>query len=286
MGSRSSAAQTRDDSLVDDAREAPRGGSRRLTVRRIAPGRVDAALCRQLWDLRLANVDLRPETNREENYRSFQKFFDQDTTTVTFWSQDGRLQGFYGWNQKQLRVEGERFCRVVADYLFMNRAFRGRTELPFSILRLSAKALLTNPRTKCVVVGLAYPGSFVSVRMMRLPLLTLQSKELTANERRLLEDYANEYGPGCFDPKTGLVRMKTLPHLPSRTTKSPAAQAALAEYEAQNPRWREGYCLPMLAPANWKLFWSSIAHVASRTLRRPARRARPESASGASRSEA
>jgi len=44
----------------------------------------------------------------------------------------------------------------------------------------------------------------------------------------------------------GVTRLDTIP--PDVRPRSPAGQRALARYEASNPRWREGFAIPVLMP--------------------------------------
>lgn len=222
-----------------------------LRLRLIPPDAITPALCRQMWQLRLQNIRLRPEVDPEDDYAAFAAYFHGGATAVTFWDAAGALQGFHGWSLTQREVLGQRFSRVVAEYAFFNQGHRGGPELVLAALRLATPLLLRDRRRRKVVVGVAYPGTYVSARLMAARLVSLRGPEITPAERLLLEEFAAEHGGAGFDRAAGVVRMRTVPILQDRTSRRAPVRAALAEFEQLNPRWREGYGLPILIDLSW-----------------------------------
>jgi hypothetical protein len=237
-----------------------------LRIRYIRPSGITSELCRKLWDLRLRNIRLRPDVNPEDDYRSFEKYFTDGTTAVTFWDSAGELQGFYGWNQKRLRIEEQDFLRVVAEYVFMNPEYRGGPEFAFSGIPLATPLLFKYPRASKVIVGVGYPATYISCKLSAPRVVTLQSPAITSGERKLLEDFAAEQGGDGFDRASGVVRMRTVPIVPRQSSSREAVRAALAEYEAQNPRWKEGYGLPTLVDVSWAALGTALKRALSSAL--------------------
>jgi hypothetical protein len=233
-----------------------------LKVRYFRPGSLSPETCRRLWRLRLDNIGLKPEVDPEADYRSFAGYFNGGTTAVTFWDSSGELQGFYGWNEKVLRVEETDVLRIILEYAFINPRYRGRPEFLLAALRLGVPLLLRHAGAIKVAGGIAYPGSYVAAKQVTGRVVTFSSPSLTPALRRVLEDIASELGGDGYDRATGLVRMRTLPVVHRKVSARPSVRSALAEYEAENPRWKEGYGLPVC----FELDWGAVAVSARRLL--------------------
>jgi hypothetical protein len=201
-------------------------------------------LCRRLWRLRLENIALRDDIDPEDDYRAFAKYFMDGTIAITLWSRPDVLEGFVGWNVKALSFDGQEYERVVAEYAFINPRYRGQPEFKMACVLAALRTVLRAPSKPRFLMGVAYPSSFITVKVMFRRVSTLRSPNISRFERKILEAFTREECGESEGVGKGIVRMRTVPKVPERKSRRPEVQAAFAEYESLNPNWKEGHGLP------------------------------------------
>jgi hypothetical protein len=229
--------------------------SKRLHTKKYQSFEVTPDLCRNLWQCRLKNIDLDPKVDPDTDFIEFQKYFkDPNTSVATFWDKEGKLQGFYGMNIVKMNHGKKPFVRVWFEYTFMNTEFRRRPELNISSGIEAFKTIVTNFGIPIVGVSVAYPNVFIKMKQNHPNIVTLKSEKLLPMHEHVLKGLITDYFQEYYDQENKIVKMRTLPH--EVKVKGKKMQENLDEYTKLNPKWKEGYALPILFEGNLKvLLW-------------------------------
>lgn len=222
-------------------------------------GTLDEDTIRSLWALRLRNIDLRPEVDPDVDYRKFRSYFGGDARVLLIHDARSEIRGFYAFHHRVLALDGT--ARLVAhvEYGFVDAGHRGSLAARLGAMRAVAGILARHPLLEKVAVFVAYPTSTVAMARYARRISAPGDPGLTGWRREALEAYLREVVGSEYDAEAGLVRMRTRPTVALHVPRSERGRQALAWYEARNPRWREGYGLPLLVEGDARSFARGVA---------------------------
>ncbi len=204
----------------------------------------EKALVRELWNLRLRFLKLKPSVLPEDDFIAFRKYLvDPRTTTYVTRAQGGKLGGFYC-------LRRERFGKAMVfgvEYLIFERSARHlrRFILTFILTYVQAWPNVLLGRS-IYFASVNYPSAYRFI-LVRTGHQMLTSKTVTDDAQcKVLEAFCR--AQGNYDEDSRLCTLRTLP--------PPTIEAfpGLDEYERMNPNWRQGIGLPILYPMKWPLF--------------------------------
>lgn len=225
---------------------------RRLRLTLVPPARLTLELLRELWTVRLANIQLRPEVDEAADFAEFVSVFDRTGAgAAVFRDTRGQVRGFYSFFHTPREVDGKRCVIFGGDYLFFDDPYRGHPLLVFSEMRTLLIPMLRHILHPQFVTGVVYPNSYVllSTTISR-HVWNLRHVDITERARTLLIEHARSIYAEAFDAATSVVRLPTIPPADvSHLRQHPEHRTIVDAYERYNPRWREGYGLAVILPA-------------------------------------
>lgn len=219
-------------------------------------------LLRSLWSLRLEMLTL--NRSEDDDWRSFSAWArGPDKCLFAFLDGDGAPQGFFTVAFMPLDHDGARHLLMYSKYFYFRPAYRGHYKTLLAPWRLLPLALRRYGLRRLHFVTTSYPQSYVSLSRTAGRVWSL-SEPAPPQKRAALEHFALAVGRDGFDPDRGVVSSDTVADSAS-LPRSDEARRLFATYEQLNPRWREGWTLPILFSVDAQL----VAH----NLRRMTRRA-------------
>lgn len=219
---------------------------------------------REAWALRVEHLTLARSV--EDDWAYFSAFVrGSDRVIMTFADRSGRMQGFFTVAFLPVDIRGRRALLMYSKYYYFRRRYRGRPEGLIAPWRLLPWVLRRYGVRRLCFVTTAYPQSYVSLARTSGKVYSLREEGTPAWERDALIAFGHAFCGDAFDERTGLVKSATVAD--SEALPSKAASALAARYEALNPRWRDGFMLPILFHVNGGL----VRHTARRVLRRTRR---------------
>jgi hypothetical protein len=211
---------------------------------------LDETTIRALWALRLRNIDLRPEVELELDYRKFRAYFGDHTRVLVLRDAAGEMQGFYAFYHREVRAGGAPRLLIHAEYGFINATHRGDLGARMAAARAVFRIVGRHPLLDKLGLFVAYPPSFVAIAHYADRIFAPRDAELGGWRREMLEGFLRDTAGADYDAEAGVVRMRTQPTARLHRPRSERGRQALAWYEERNPRWREGYALPVLVEGN------------------------------------
>jgi hypothetical protein len=200
-----------------------------------------------LWKLRCSLIELKPDVKLDEDYASFRGFFSEPGARCSVLrDRDKTIHGFLGWYDRSTSVDGATVGVIDSDYFFMNPRYRGRPEMTHVALGPCARVALKHRARRVVIVGHGYPASVLSGSQFSSRVCFMQDGDVRPWERDAMRRFIDRFCPSSYDPRSGLVKMRTVPPRPARPPRSRGTRALLARFEQHNPRWTEGWGLPYL----------------------------------------
>jgi hypothetical protein len=170
-----------------------------------------------------------------------------ECTVVTGRDRVGALQWFVDMCSRRIEHRGRAHVVCYSNYGFVSLAYRGHPGYALGNLR----NLLVHRRRhgvtpRLVWIGAVYPASFVVVARTFPMVWATREPDAPSALVSIVDRVAPELFGDAWLPEEQLVRTRTLP--PPHAPKSPEGRALLERYEALNPRWHEGYALPLVSP--------------------------------------
>lgn len=218
-----------------------------LGIRHLRAADAKEPLFEELWRLRRSLINLKPEVTPEADYAAFRSYFaDPDTQVQLYCTADGAIQGFFAWHLRPSEELSAPVAVADGEYYFVKPAFRDHIVKIRVAAECVARVVARCRRPRLVLVGVAYPTSCIAAarfsRRVRCPM----DPDIEPWERRVLLRVTEELCGASFDQERGVVRMRTIPAEARRTPRSGLGRETLAWYESHNPRWTEGWGLPVM----------------------------------------
>ncbi len=229
---------------------------------------IDESICRALWKIRLEYLELGQTVCHEEDWQKFRSALMQgDRRIVVFRDKSKTLQGFYVNAYDTLEVEGRRALCMSTKYTYLHPALRGRPTMMTSGFRLYLETVQRFGLMPTFMVGVTFPNSYIFVHATLGRIWTLQEPQIPEFERALLTKYAKAK-TSSFDESRGLVfHPNRPPSLSSGVKGSPELGRLYAKYQRLNPKWRDGWAMPLIGRVGLR----TASHAAKRMVRRAAR---------------
>lgn len=202
----------------------------------------------EMQAMRLSMIRLKPNVDKADDFESFKDYFLQPGRRAHVFrfvggSLDQQLAGFYCMGCERY-PEG---IVLSVEYLFFHPQARPMRPYRTPMVLFGLRHMLRHLHRPKAFAGLGYPASYlVFKKYFGQRVHTLQSPCLAPVQRRLLERFANTMGANAT---TGIVPLRTLP---------PPSHMSRADYDAQNPQWREGFGLLFSIPVSFSTFVSNI----------------------------
>ncbi len=198
--------------------------------------------------LRGQSMGLKPHITPADDRAQLAAWLRASGATVAIARDDaGTVHSFIDMNARRFDHAGHNYLVCFGNYVFASPQYRSHPAYAlgnlWSLLVHCRRHRTVSP---IVYTGALYPPSFI-VGARTFPRFWAASEpDAPPQLVSLLDRAAPEIFGSGWDPTTRLLTMRTLPspHVP----RSEAGRAAMARYEACNPRWREGFGVLMLAP--------------------------------------
>ncbi|MEC7522688.1 MAG: hypothetical protein VYE22_22560 [Myxococcota bacterium] len=239
--------------------------ARRLHLRFCDGEAIPEDLLREVWALRLTMLTL--TRSREADWEVFSGFVrGPDRCLFAFVDDDEVVRGFFTIAFLPMEEPGRRDLLMYSKYFYFHRDFRGHPKSILSPWRLLPLTLRRYGPRRLHFVTTAFPQSYVSLARTSGRVFSLRDPGLPAWERRALTRFAQTFCGDAFDEGEGLVGGSNVADSES-LPRSPEARALHDRYEALNPRWREGFSLPILFHVDARLIFHNARRVLRRALR-------------------
>lgn len=235
---------------------------------------LDPATVRALWDMRMRIMGLKPTVPPEVDRAAFTARVLGGSRIAIGRDRDGIPRGMYlGHRDPYTTRGGRRVNLMTPEYGFVEAPWRGTPFSARAFLAVTLTDLAADPLHPPLIVGSIYPATYLQFGRGGRPLCILDDPpDWMADCLEYVgpRDYGDRY-----DPATGVVELPTLPPpLPPANRRPPGTDAALAHYEARNPRWREGFALLCAVHMDYGA-WRGASRILLRRFGRIARRWRP-----------
>lgn len=211
---------------------------------------LDETTIRSLWALRLRNTSLRPELDLEVAYQRWRAYFDRDASAVIVRDARGEPCGFFVYQRRLNAVGGTTRMVVEVQCGYVDRAHRGSLAVRLAQARSLGVVAARYPLLEKVSVYLAFPPSVAAVWPYARRISAPGDPDVSGWRRDAFDTFLRESlgadDDADYDPETGVARVETLPTVRIHAPRSEQSRQSLAWYEERNPRWREGYALPIL----------------------------------------
>lgn len=218
-----------------------------------------------MWRFRLSLVGLKPTVTPEQDFTSFSGDF--RWPGFVWILRDGtEVAGFFLQRAVPLDWGGRRLLCLLPEYGFLSPRLRGHPILPIASVAITLMAIARHPLREKYVAASTYPPGYIAFRRVIRPFWTLRDPTLPAWEKGLLEHLAARVSGKSYNADDGTVTMRTIP-IVDRAPSHPDSQRMMDDYEAANPRWREGYGLFFLFPLDAALLARVMAHGVERLAR-------------------
>jgi len=222
-------------------------------------------ILREAWSLRVEM--LRLVRNEQEDWAIFSGFVrGADRTLLCFVDEHGTLQGFFSLAYLPVDACGRRMLLMYSKYFYFRRAYRGHATTLLAPWRLLPRILRRYGARSLHLVTTAFPQSYVSLSRSSGGVHSLRDEDLPEWARDALLAFVGSFCSHGYDEQQRLVGGNNVPNASAIALSAEAAELN-DRFEQLNPRWREGFALPILFSVNHRL----VAHSA----RRLARRLRP-----------
>lgn len=206
---------------------------------------IDESICRALWKIRLKYLELGETVCRDEDWQKFRSALMQgDRRIVVFKDESNVPQGFYVDAYDTFKVEGRRALCMSTKYTYLHPELRGRPTMMTSGFRLYLETVQRFGLMPTFMVGVTFPNSYIFVHATLGQIWTL------------------------FDESRGLVfHPNRPPSLSSGVERSPELRQLYAKYQRLNPKWRDGWAMPLIGRVGLR----TASRAAKRMVRRAAR---------------
>lgn len=219
-------------------------------------------MLRKMWLLRRDFLEL--NQTEENDWRYFSDFCSRDHTYLfTFFDSSGELQGFFTFTFKSFDKSKKRALLILSKYYYVKPAYRGHSTITSAAWRIIPRAMWKYGLQAIYVTAFVFPSSYVSLSRTFGGVKTIQKNTTTGWEKDMLEAFAEEIYGENWDKNDKLVRNQNTP-FEENNGKTQSIQALRKEYEAINPRWRDGVSMPILM----KLDFHTIHNIFSTNVRR------------------
>lgn len=234
-----------------------------------APDQLTDQELRQLWELRLELIDLKPEVAPEQDWEKFLRTVRGCSLVIRMW--DGpALLGFYVLFQFDGVVQGHRYRWLGTEYGFIRPAWRRHPWIALQYLRVMAHCWSRRPGVRHYIGGIGYPTGAMSLTSIQPRLLLWGDEGLTPMEEQIFARMLELFAPKGMTPQG--VWMPTLPSaLHPRWLKRHGASPELARFLERSPHWEQGYGWPTLVKGSPLHLLQNILQRAQRHLPRPRR---------------
>ena len=222
------------------------------------PRSLSAAELRELWALRMSQLQLQPDVDEAADFKRFVADY-QHPGIVWVLRQRGRVVGTYLQRILLTEHRGQRRIVLAPDYVFMAEHLRGHPVLLLAVIALTLLPLLRHPWRRAVATGGVYPSAYIAWARLVQPCWSLGDPRLTDEQRALVADL----GPKLWGEAwigDGTLRFRTVP-TPS-SPRSERGRALLALYESVNPSWRAGRALFFVTPLGLGTVWGGVSRSA------------------------
>ena len=167
----------------------------------------------------------------------------------------GKIIGFAGLRIDRFEVEGRKIFLVCFGQVVINKAFRGKSLIPYTGTMLCFKYL------KEVLLSdvwfwsdaLTYKSYLVFVKTVPEAYPTYK-KETSAEAKTLIEKIGKKYYTGSFCPETGTVKkpVNYINDCSVSIRSEDLADPDIQYFMKANPNYRRGHGLITLTPMHWK----------------------------------
>ncbi len=221
---------------------------------------------RSAWRLRLEFVSLR--RTEIQDWDLFSKAIrGPDRCLFAFDDESGVLQGFFTLAFLSLDIQGRRALLMYSKFFYIRPAFRGHYATQTAPWKLLPLALRRYGLRSLHFVTTAFPQSFVSLSRTAGRVYSLRDSSIPSWEQAALLSFARTLCAENFVESEGLVGGSNVADsIPPRP--SAEAERLFAHYETLNPRWRDGYSLPILFHDDGGLVRHNMRRTARRLFRR------------------
>lgn len=221
---------------------------------------------RELWELRLSQLDLQPGIHPEADFQGFCADY-QHPGLVWILRENGRVVGTYLQRTLPMAHAGRKILVLAPDYVFLDEPLRGHMILAFAVIWLTVRPMLSHPLRRAYATGGVYPSAYIPWRRRLERCWSLGDPALTDAQERLVADAGERIWTDRWIGD-GTLRFRTVPT--SRRPKSASGIALFEAYERLNPRWQEGRALFFVTPLTL-----GTVYVGIRNALLPRRTARP-----------
>lgn len=211
------------------------------------------ALFPEMWDIYRNLFDL-----SEEDFLKSQRNFDY---YAIFFSKSGRMVGFCGIRDGQMRLDQQLYRTVYMGHFSVKPDFRGKSLIPLTLVRLFLDHHLKMRKGKLIVWGDA--GTYRSYLVMAKgtkyfypspdPTPNAWTPKLAAMGKAL----GHQSVSGTYDPERGIVhsRIQIARQKAYQITEKDLLDPHIRYYVERNPGYANGDGLVFLCPANFANLW-------------------------------
>lgn len=201
---------------------------------------------RELWELRIEQLPLKPTVDPEEDFAKFSKIIANASEVNRVYFGDTLVGMFASWRRDGV-VDGKRFRWIAFEYGATKPEWRGARALRLAYLRTVLVNLDLRPGTLHYVGGIGYPiGAMVVARFGEKT--HYLGEEVPAEVARIFDIMLEELAPEGLDSERGGVIFPTVPRpLSEGWLQRRGEDPSYRRYIALNPNWQEGRGLPVLS---------------------------------------
>ena len=206
-----------------------------------------------MWTIYKGSFDIPMETFLEsmKNFDSYALFF----------TKSGNMVGFSGIRDGKTTLDGKLYRTVYMGHFSVAKRFRGKSLIPFALIRIFADHYLNFRKGRLVVWGDA--GTYRSYLVM-----AKGTKHFYPNPNppaghwhdtlaQISREVGKECVSGTFDPDRGVVHSRTqIAMVPEYViTNEDMQDPHINFYVKRNPGYRKGDGMVFLCPANFANLW-------------------------------
>lgn len=226
---------------------------------------LDDSTLEEMLALRATMMSPKPPMSQRTYAVYFNEICKTSNTVILVRVPSGCVVGFMVMRIETTTWAGRRLHLLEIHYVFVHPRYRGSQKYVVRLFLQLASAKLRQPFLPLYVYGSVFLPSFLRFSDISRDVWTY-ADVAPVWERTLLEHLVETREKGRWDPDLGLVDMPSFPKDDEeRTPRTTVSQLAMDRYLAANPRWLEGYCLPILGRFRIR---DMAADVLSRALRR------------------
>lgn len=241
----------------------------KVRVAKVRGDSLSHAEIRAMWLLRMSFKEPGPGFDGEADFDHFSDFCRKCRHVFRLLDSDGRMRGFYLIQVSREQWRGREYIRVMPEYAYVEKAYRGSPAMRLAYLRL-APAVFRHFRLPKFGTATITPSSYL-LYTDAFRVFTHGDDDVPEWERSLLDQIGAEFGgSGWDDDRKLIVKNASLrDERPPRRFRSRDHAERFAHYVRQNPDWQEGHQLVCVFPISARNITSTLLGAVKRARGNP-----------------